>query len=66
MSKKVVEKKVVFENETYVFIIEEKDSKLFENAKENCLDDIYFFIENLEFLQVDFEIVKWGAWGARK
>jgi hypothetical protein len=42
-----------FENE--VFIIDEKDSELFERAKEQS-DDIYFLIENLEFLQVDFVI----------
>ena len=58
MSKKV-KKEVVFENETYVFIIEEKDSKLFENARKNCWLDIYFLIEGLQFLQVDFEIVGW-------
>lgn len=42
-----------FENE--VFIIDEKDSELFERAKDQS-DDIYFLIENLEFLQVDFVI----------
>lgn len=42
-----------FENE--VFIIDEKDSELFERAKEQS-DDIYFLIENLEFLKVDFVI----------
>ena len=42
-----------FENE--VFIIDEKDSELFERAKEQS-DDIYFLIENLEFLRVGFVI----------
>ena len=44
---------VVFENETYVFIIEEKDVALFESAKEES-SDIYFLIENLEFFRVDY------------
>lgn len=38
-----------------VFIIDEKDSELFERAKEQS-DDIYFMIENLEFYQVEFII----------
>ena len=38
-----------------VFIIDEKDSELFERAKEQS-DDIYFLIENLEFLRVGFVI----------
>ena len=54
-------KKVVFENEYFIFIIDEKDNELFNQAKKQCWNDIYFFIENLEFLQVDFEISKWGV-----
>lgn len=54
MLRKKIVKKVVFENETYSFIIDEKDIALFENVKETCLDDIYFFIEDLEFLQIEF------------
>ena len=42
-----------FENE--IFIIDEKDSELFERAKK-LSSDIYYLIENLEFLQVDFVI----------
>lgn len=38
-----------------VFIIDEKDSELFERAKE-LSDDIYYLIENLEFFRVDFVI----------
>lgn len=56
---KKVEKEVVYDNETIVFIINEKDIALFENAKENCWLDIYFLIEGLEFMQVEFEIAKW-------
>lgn len=54
-------KKVVFENEYFIFIINEKDNALFENATKRDLDDVYFLIEILEFLQVDFEILKWGV-----
>jgi hypothetical protein len=53
-------KKVAFKNENFIFSINEKDSALFERAKEQS-DDIYFMIENLEFLRVDFEIIKWGV-----
>ena len=53
-------KKVVFENEYFIFIINEKDNELFNQAKEQS-EDIYFLIENLEFLQVDFEISKWSV-----
>lgn len=38
-----------------VFIIDEKDSELFDRAKEQS-DDLYFMIENLEFLRVEFVI----------
>lgn len=48
-----------------VFFINKKDSELFERAKEGN-DDIYFFIEELEFLRVNFimendlaELLKW-------
>lgn len=54
-------KKVDFENEYFIFIINEKDNALFENATKRELDDVYFLIEILEFLQVDFEILKWGV-----
>lgn len=54
-------KKVDFENEYFIFIINEKDNALFENATKGELDDVYFLIEILEFLQVDFEIFRWGA-----
>src|SRR5690554_3684360 len=43
------------EYEGEVFIIDEKDSELFDKAKEQS-DDIYFLIENLEFYRVDFVI----------
>lgn len=43
------------EYEGEVFIIDEKDSKIFDRAKEQS-DDIYFLIENLEFYRVDFVI----------
>ena len=52
-------KKVVFKDEYFIFMIDEKDDKLFNQAKKQCWDDIYFFIENLEFLGVGFDIVKW-------
>lgn len=38
-----------------VFIIDEKDSELFDKVKEQS-DDIYFMIENLDFFRVDFVI----------
>ena len=38
-----------------VFFINEKDEKLFERAKKES-NDIYFLIEELEFLQVGFII----------
>ena len=38
-----------------VFIIYKKDNELFERAKAQS-DDIYFLIEELEFLRVDFVI----------
>lgn len=57
---KKVKKKVVFDNETFVFIINEKDIALFDNAKENCWLDIYFLIEGLQFMQVDFVIENWN------
>lgn len=49
--------KKYFENE--VFIIDEKDERLFEYAK-SINDEIYSFIEELDFLRVDFKIV--GNW----
>lgn len=54
-------KKVIFKDEYFIFIIDEKDNNLFNQAKERCWDDVYFFIENLEFLDVGFDIVKWGV-----
>ncbi len=49
-------KKIKKYYENVVFIIDEKDSELFERAKEQS-DDIYFMIENLEFYRVDFVVL---------
>jgi len=54
-------KKVDFENEYFIFIINEKDNELFENATKRDLKDVYFLIEILEFLEVEFEILRWGV-----
>ena len=53
MKKEIIKMKKYYDGE--VFIIDEKDSELFERAKEQS-DDIYFLIENLEFLRVSFVI----------
>jgi len=51
--KKEVERVVVFGEETFVFYIDEKNIERFEMvAKES--EDIYFLIENLEFLRIDY------------
>lgn len=49
--------KKYYENE--VFIINEKDSELFERARK-ISSDIYFLIEELDFLRVDFDIENWS------
>ena len=49
-------KKIKKYYENVVFIIDEKDSELFERAKEQSAD-IYFMIENLEFFRVDFVVL---------
>ena len=54
-------KKVDFENEYFIFIINEKDNALFENATKRDLKNVYFLIEILEFLEVEFEIFRWGV-----
>lgn len=54
-------KKVDFENEYFIFIINEKDNELFENARKRDLKNVYFFIEILDFLEVEFEIFRWGV-----
>ncbi len=57
--KKEVEKKLVFGEETFVFHIDEKNIALFESAKEQS-EDVYFLIENLEFLRIDYLFGKRG------
>ena len=59
MLRKEVEKKVVFENEYFIFMINEKDNELFERVKEGS-SDIYFLIENLEFFRVDYVFGVWS------
>ena len=64
--KKEVERVVVFGEETFVFYIDAKDVRLFNQAKEDS-EDIYFLIENLEFFRVDYLFGKEGEkWEKRE